>query len=391
MSTRPSPCSEERTHTYPTWSLLGCAAVLLGGSAFAQSPINGGVVSGTLSVPGERDAYTFFARNGERFEMRVVDVDGAELEPRIELYNPLGVLVDTRASTDVAATDTRQVTLLGAYRPGTYTLVVSNASSAGSQTGNYELHFVLVPGANAGGELLDGVTVFGTIERGELDSFTFHTEAGQTVEGTLTALHGGTFHMRAEIFEANGVATGIGPTVHFTSTSSPGGLNTIVVSDGSPSAAGTGHYSILLHGVSGAAPYPPSVFWPSERTTDPLLLDNAGHSGLGPRVGHPGEPFNVSIQCTSADAPSVYALMLSLHMHAAALTPWGTSYLDAPVLLRTTGTHAQSVESWFPAPAGLVLPADPALVGVTYTVQGFCGGYGGSMRLSGAVTQTIGS
>jgi hypothetical protein len=83
--------------------------------------------------------------------------------------------------------------------------------------------------------------------------------------------------------------------------------------------------------------------------------------------------------------------MLSLNVHGAASTPWGWGYLDGPVQMRTTGTHAQSAESWFPAPAGLVLPNDPALIGVTYTVQGLCGGFGGSMRLSGAITQTIGS
>jgi hypothetical protein len=33
--------------------------------------------------------------------------------------------------------------------------------------------------------------------------------------------------------------------------------------------------------------------------------------------------------------------------------------------------------------------ADPALVGVTYTVQGFCGGQGTSGRISNAITQVI--
>src|SRR6185503_12797667 len=122
---------------------------------------------------------------------------------------------------------------------------------------------------------------FGEIERGELDSFTFAAEAGQTIEGTITALNGGALRLRVERFGRQSYSVGIGTTHHFTTTSSPGGIQTIVVSDGSSTATGTGRYSIVVHGVSAAPPYPPSVFWPSENRSDPLLLDNAGHSGLG--------------------------------------------------------------------------------------------------------------
>ena len=37
------------------------------------------------------------------------------------------------------------------------------------------------------------------------------------------------------------------------------------------------------------------------------------------------------------------------------------------------------------------IPNDPTLVGLPYTVQGFCGGYATGGRLSSAVTQTIGN
>jgi hypothetical protein len=121
-----------------------------------------------------------------------------------------------------------------------------------------------------------------------------------------------------------------------------------------------------------------------------LLLDIAGNPGLGPRIGAPDEPFNVSIDCTAADSPSIYALALSTGTQAAWKTPRGWLYLDGPRLLRKLGRHEQSVEAWFLEPTGFPLPNDPSLVGMTYTVQGVCGGFGGSLRLSNAITQTIG-
>lgn len=388
---RPFPGSERQGEDtrYVAVVLRACGALLVGGSAFAQSLVSGGVVRGTISAPGEQDTYTFEARRRERFEMRLVDVHGTDFHPQIELYNPNGALISTSASPDVAVIDTREVVVLTDTGPGTYTVVVSHASGARGHTGDYALHFVLAPGANAGAELLDGVTVFGEIGLGELDSFTFVTEAGRTVTGTVTPLHGGTLRLRVERFSASGYSVGTGGTFQFTTTSSPGGLETLVVSDGSSTATGTGRYSILLHGLPAAPPYPPSVFLPSQSPSDPSLLDNAGNSGLGPRIGDPGEPFNVAIDCTAADTSSVYALLLSTDVRSAASSPWGWVYLDGTVLVRTHGMHLQSVESWFPAP-GVSLPDDLALVGRTYTVQGLCGGFGGSVRLSSAITQTIG-
>jgi hypothetical protein len=393
---RPSPCSLQRSDrtTCMAWALRACGALLLCGSAFAQSLISGGVVSGTISAPGESDTYTFEAQSLQRFEMRLVDVDVSTFSPQLELYNPNGVLIRTSAGPDVAVIGTTQVVAgPGATTPpGTYTVVVSNESDARSQKGAYDLYFVLAPGATAGEELLDGVTVFGEIGRGELDTYTFAAEAGQSVQGTVTRLHGGTLRLRFEMFgpSPSSYLVGIGPRVQFTVSSTPGGMRTLVVSDGSGTATGTGRYSIVVHGVSSAPPYPPTVFWPSEYENDPLLLDNAGHSGLGPRVGAPDEPFNVSIDCTGADSPSTYALSLSVGNRAALSTPFGWLYLDGPILLGKAGTHGQSVEAWFPEPTGLPLPNDLSLVGLTYTVQGACGGFGGSTRLSGAMTQTIG-
>src|SRR6185503_1962216 len=110
-SERPSPCSEKRNDRTAciAWALRSCGALLLGGSAFAQSLVNGGVVSGAISAPGERDTYTFDAQQWDRFEIRLVDVNASSLTPQVELYNPNGVLIRTSSSPDVAVIDTTEV------------------------------------------------------------------------------------------------------------------------------------------------------------------------------------------------------------------------------------------------------------------------------------------
>jgi len=387
---QPSRSRSERTSSR-TWPLRVCGVLFLSLPALAQGLVNGGVVHGAISAPGERDVYTFDALERHRFELRAVDPEASTFSPQIEVYGPAGALVATRSGPNVAVIDTVLVQLGSATPPGRYTVVVSNAGDAREQTGTYDLYFVLGGrGESNGTELFDGVTVIGEISGGELDVFSFTSLPGQPVEGTVTDLYGGTLRMRVETFGDGSYSSGIGPNVHFSSTDGGGG-KTLVVSDARPLGMGTGRYSIVLHGIASPAPYAPSVFLPGERESDPLLLDNAGHSGLGPRIGDPQEPFNVSIDCTGADFPSYFALYVTANQHGSPRpSPWGWFYIDGPNLLMEFRPHTRSIETWFPVPAGMPLPSDPALVGRRFTVQGAVGGIDGSIRMSNAITQTIG-
>src|SRR6185503_1484166 len=76
------------TITSLAWVWRASGALLLCGSAFAQSLVNGGVVSGTISAPGERDSLTFRLFLLESFQIRVVDVNASAFSPQIEVYNP---------------------------------------------------------------------------------------------------------------------------------------------------------------------------------------------------------------------------------------------------------------------------------------------------------------
>ncbi len=136
--------------------------------------------------------------------------------------------------------------------------------------------------------------------------------------------------------------------------------------------------------VSGHVPAPVNFFRAAERATDPLLADTGGDPGSGPLAGSPLEVFDLSLDCSNAPAPGSFAIRVRLTGRATPLaTPHGWSWLAGPLLWRALGVHAQDVVR--ATPAGLVLPADPALVGLSYAAQGLCGG-----RFSTALVQTIG-
>ena len=153
-------------------------------------------------------------------------------------------------------------------------------------------------------------------------------------------------------------------------------LNTAACDETQPHAAG-------LRFVGG------NRFGAPELSSDPQLTDSGGDPHLGPTAGSASETFDVSIDCTAAVGPGLYGFEVRL---GKALQPVPTRrghlYVQGAVLMRTFASHAQSVESWF-APPGSPVPADPALVGLTFHVQGFCGGMPPAGRLSNVLTQTI--
>lgn len=139
--------------------------------------------------------------------------------------------------------------------------------------------------------------------------------------------------------------------------------------------------------LSGHLPAPPNVPAPAALPGDPRLLDNAGDPGSGPLVGSAFESFNLSLDCSAHPAGSPYGIWGSPGRPALpAPTSFGSLWASGPPLFLFTGIHASSTVEC--APGGVVLPVDVALIGLTYTAQGWCGGNGA--RLSSALTQTIG-
>jgi hypothetical protein len=122
---------------------------------------------------------------------------------------------------------------------------------------------------------------------------------------------------------------------------------------------------------------------------DPQLADNAGDPLRGPRIADPIERFNVSLDCSGAGAAGGYVITLRAGTIAPPLvTAFGYQWFGGAKLFTCSGVHAQNVVSC--SAAGIVLPNNIALVGMSYTVGGFCFDPSAPPgRLSSALIQVI--
>jgi hypothetical protein len=150
-----------RTHNLPRPSCIAFIVLALSfvhaQLADADSLINGGVVSGAISVPGEKDSYTFTATVGESVQLRVADLSNNTFYPIITLYGPSGNYITYGTGQTVGAI-TYTATVSGAY-----TVVVADNSSGYAATGNYNLEFKSEYRPQAGG-LLSHAPLKGALE-----------------------------------------------------------------------------------------------------------------------------------------------------------------------------------------------------------------------------------
>ena len=135
---------------------------------------------------------------------------------------------------------------------------------------------------------------------------------------------------------------------------------------------------------SGHVPAPQNSPRGAQLFGDPRLDDVGGDPTAGPIAGSPLEVFNLALDCSGAPASGPYTMRVRLTFFASpVVTAHGWSWIGGPLLLQKSGLQTRSVVTW--SPSGLIVPADPALVGLSYGAQGSCGG-----RLSSALRQTIG-
>ena len=149
-------------------------------SAFGVDLPNGGVFEAEISVSGEIDEYTFTANPGESVILRVADTETTEFInsaffPRIELFDPNGSFVAAGQGGLVGSIFERLII------SGEYIVRVFDNSSFNDETGNYELYFAKAPGADEGGELPNGEVVSETIDLGDIDTYTFQANAGESI------------------------------------------------------------------------------------------------------------------------------------------------------------------------------------------------------------------
>ena len=175
--------------------LLACLGLALGGSqVFAATAINSPVamIDAAISVSGETDSYSFSLAQGESVQISVVDpshADTDDLAPYIRLFDP--------SNTEVRSGNDYVVARIFSYTAetgGTFEMHVSSGPNAGKDaTGPYRLYFSKAPGASEHGSLNDHHMSSGTIDLGDIDSYSFSANAGDRAHLRMTATSGDLF------------------------------------------------------------------------------------------------------------------------------------------------------------------------------------------------------
>ncbi|NPU91663.1 MAG: hypothetical protein HPY82_07085 [Gammaproteobacteria bacterium] len=137
---------------------------------------NGDMVTGALSA-GDLDSFTFDANSGDS----VVLSAASDITLYMTLYAPDGTVLEN--SYNVISRTLGQ--------NGTYT--VTMRSYHAEQTGNYDLHFIKAPSANEHGALPNGGMLTESLAPGDIDSFTFNANSGDSI--VLSAASDTTLYM----------------------------------------------------------------------------------------------------------------------------------------------------------------------------------------------------
>ena len=319
------------------WLML-CSIFVLGASQVqAADLVNGGSVSGAITVAGEEDTWTFSATAGERINLQVVDLERNDLIPYVTLYAPDGTAVTSASNYTVA-----NIYNADASQSGIYSVVVRDGTSRGEQLGDYEIHFVKSLGANENGSLINGSSVNGDITLGDLDTWTFEATAGELLNIQLADLDDGGFFPLMALYAPDG--SRVGHVSNYTvanfynTSASQTGTYTLMVQDGTSRREQVGNYEIhfvkslganengsLINGssVSGDITLGDLDTWTFEATEGELLniqlvdLDDGGFFPLmalyapdGSRVGHVSNYTVANFYNTSASQTGTYTLMV---------------------------------------------------------------------------------
>ncbi|WP_428938236.1 pre-peptidase C-terminal domain-containing protein [Fontivita pretiosa] len=161
---------------------------------------SGQMISDSLPTPGASDTYSFTANAKESVSLVVGATGGINFLPYVQVFAPNGVALNAINSNSFDAENLLQ--------SGTYTAVVRDVGN--DHTGTYNLSFFRAPAT----QLVDAdsrPTVsnqrnIGSIDRGDIDVYTFSANAGDSISIDTAALNGVNFLPRLRLFAPNGVA-----------------------------------------------------------------------------------------------------------------------------------------------------------------------------------------
>lgn len=210
------------------------------------------------------------------------------------------------------------------------------------------------------------------------------TYSGLTSNQTLAHIHSGAFGVQGGVLINLSGTGGTAGSFSGSGVLTSGQFNTFLAGDLYLNLHTVSNGSGELRGQIVNLSGPPAL------PTDPTVFDSGGNPNRGPRIGNAVERYNVSLDCSSAGAPGNYAILIHLSTVAPPIAgAFGSVWFAGPKVFSSAGVHAQNVVNAAPAP-GIMLPPDPALVGLTYNVKGFCFDPSAPPgRLSGVLIQVV--
>ncbi len=165
------------------------AGLLISTSAMAQQTLpNGGSLTGNISAAGAIGRYTFSANSGERLTLKVADTaaaGAANIYPRVDVYKPDGSLLVSTYGNPIAQLTNSQLPTTGVYEARVQDYYAT-------ATGPYVIHLAVSTGANEHGGLPNGTFFPQTLTIGDIDSYTFYGEAGNSVAVKMADTGNGT-------------------------------------------------------------------------------------------------------------------------------------------------------------------------------------------------------
>ena len=202
--------------------------------------VNGGVRAGQIDQ-GDLDSFTFEAQPGDGVQLRIADTGPGDFVPAFSIYRPDGFRILAPSGADVAAA-VYDITL-----GGTHTVVVADGSAEGNQRGDYNLYYTNVPGANENGLLINGGVRTGTIDLGDLDSYTFEAQKGDGLQIRLSDTDNSAFFPQMHLYRPDGfriLAPSADNVAGIIYAITQAGTHTLVVNDASIGLAQTGNYAL---------------------------------------------------------------------------------------------------------------------------------------------------
>ena len=131
---------------------------------------NGGKRTDSL-LKGDLNSYSFVADSGDSINLSVSGNNSFWME----LYAPDG--------TNIAQTS-NLISLNSLAQAGIYNVVIRTYYA--HQTGTYDLHYTRAPGAEEFGEILSGSMRTGSLTAGDLDSYYFDVDSGDSINLTVS-------------------------------------------------------------------------------------------------------------------------------------------------------------------------------------------------------------